>query len=54
MGTNLISYIGKSFYDDAYYTGCFEDFKVYDYALSDDEISSEFDAKLSFSIYFTM
>lgn len=46
LGTDLISYIGKSFYDDSYYKGCFEDFKVYDYALSDEEISSEFDAQI--------
>ncbi len=48
LGTDLISYIGKSFYDDSYYVGCFDDFMVYDYALSEDEISSEFDSRIEF------
>ncbi|MGN1124289.1 MAG: family 43 glycosylhydrolase [Eubacterium sp.] len=43
LGTGLVSYIGKSLYDgDAYYKGCFDNFCVYDYALSDDEIKEIF------------
>lgn len=43
LGTNLISYIGKSMYDgDAYYKGCFDNFAIYNYAMNDSEIKSVF------------
>ena len=38
MGTGIISYLGKSFYDDPYFNGSFDNFKVYNRALTADEI----------------
>ena len=39
MGSNMLSYLGKSLYSgDGYFNGCFDNFKVYDRALSADEI----------------
>lgn len=47
LGTDLVSYIGKSLYDgDAYYKGFFDNFRVYDYALSDDEIKDIFSEQI--------
>ncbi len=40
MGTNLISYLGKSFYDDAYFSGSFDNFEVYDRVLVAQEIKN--------------
>ena len=40
MGTNMLSYLGKSLYDgDGYFRGCFDNFAVYDKALSASEIA---------------
>ena len=40
LGTNLIAYLGKSFYSgDAYVKGEYDDFKVYNRALSETEIA---------------
>ena len=40
LGTDLKAYIGKSFYsDDAYFRGYFDNVKVYDYAMSSDEVA---------------
>lgn len=44
MGTGIISYLGKSFYNDPYFKGSFDNFKVYNRALSAQEIE---DAALS-------
>lgn len=42
LGTDLLSYLGKSFYKgDAYFTGKFDNFKVYNRALSETEIYAE-------------
>ena len=38
FGTGVISYIGKSFYDDPYFNGSFDNIKVYNRALSEEEI----------------
>lgn len=39
LGTNLLSYIGKSLYDgDAYFNGYFEDFRIYNRVLTSDEV----------------
>lgn len=47
LGTGLLSYIGKSLYDgDAYYKGCFDNFRVYDYALNDSEIEGIFNENI--------
>lgn len=43
LGTDLLSYLGKSFYsDDGYFKGAFDDFKVYNRALSAEEIIGDF------------
>ncbi len=40
MGTNLVSYLGKSFYSgDAYFKGYFDNIKVYNRALSNIEVA---------------
>ncbi len=42
LGTNLLSYLGKSFYkDDGYFTGRFDNFKVYNRVLGETEIKEE-------------
>ena len=42
LGTGLLAYLGKSFYgDDAYFKGSFDNFKVYNRVLSEEEILSE-------------
>lgn len=42
IGTSLMAYLGKSFYSaDAYFKGSFDNFKVYNRALTDEEILSE-------------
>ncbi len=47
LGTDLLSYLGKSFYDgDAYFKGCFDNFKVYNRALDEDEILEDLKDKL--------
>ena len=39
MGRNLKAYIGKSFYsEDKYFRGYFDNIKVYDYAMTDEEV----------------
>ena len=38
FGTGVISYLGKSFYDDPYFNGSFDNVKVYNRALSEEEI----------------
>ena len=38
FGTGVISYLGKSFYDDPYFSGSFDNIKVYNRALSEEEI----------------
>lgn len=46
-GDELVSYIGKSLYDgDAFYKGCFDNFRVYDYALNDEEIEGIFNEQI--------
>lgn len=41
LGKNLIAYLGKSFFeDDKYFEGSFDNFRVYEYALSQDEVVS--------------
>ena len=47
LGTNLISYFGKSFYDDDYFNGSIDNFAVYDRVLSASEISTISDNNLS-------
>lgn len=42
LGSNLISYLGKSFYDDPYFKGYFDNIKVYNRALTQTEIAKEF------------
>ena len=40
MGEDLVSYLGKSFYSgDGYFNGCFDNVKVYNRALTDEEIA---------------
>lgn len=42
LGTDLLSYLGKSFYkDDGYFTGKFDNFKVYNRVLGETEIKEE-------------
>lgn len=42
LGTDLLSYLGRSFYTgDAYFKGSFDNFKVYNRALSEEEIVSD-------------
>ena len=42
MGSGLLSYLGKSLYDgDGYFNGCFDNFEVYDSALSACEIAKK-------------
>ncbi len=56
MGTDLISYFGKSFYDgDAYFNGCFDNFEVYDRAMGEEEIRGIANQHLSesASIYYS-
>lgn len=39
LGRNLKAYIGKSFYsEDKYFRGYFDNIKVYDYAMTDEEV----------------
>ena len=38
LGTDLLAYLGKSFYQDSYFKGCFDNFKVYNRALTEEEI----------------
>ena len=38
FGAGVISYLGKSFYDDPYFSGSFDNIKVYNRALSEEEI----------------
>ncbi len=41
LGTNLKAYLGKSFYsDDIYFRGYFDNVKVYDWAMTDDEVKT--------------
>ena len=43
LGTDLLAYLGKSFYPgDGYFKGYFDNIKVYNRALSDTEIAQEF------------
>ena len=39
LGTGLFAYLGKSFYDDPYFDGAFDNVRVYNRALSGDEIA---------------
>ena len=40
MGEDLVSYLGKSFYsEDGYFSGCFDNVKVYNRVLTDEEIA---------------
>lgn len=42
LGTGLSGYLGKSFYsDDGYFEGAFDNIRIYDEALSDDELIGE-------------
>lgn len=41
LGENLVSYLGKSFYDDPYFKGSYDDVKIYNRALSGAEIWNE-------------
>lgn len=44
LGTDLIAYLGKSFYDgDIYFKGSFDNVKIYNRALTQDEIWEELD-----------
>ena len=38
LGADLISYLGKSFYDDPYFKGCYDNIQIYNRAMSSDEI----------------
>ena len=42
LGTSLTSYLGKSFYNDPYFKGYYDNVKVYNRALSETEIANEF------------
>ncbi|WP_261301757.1 family 43 glycosylhydrolase [Paenibacillus andongensis] len=42
LGRDLLAYLGKSFYNDPYFKGYFDNIKVYNRALTDQEIESEF------------
>ena len=56
MGSNLLSYFGKSLYEgDGYFNGCFDNFEVYDRVLSSSEISNKAQQNLSNlpSIYYS-
>ena len=47
LGTNLLAYFGKSFYDgDGYFNGCFDNFAVYDSVLSADAIAAQAQAQI--------
>ena len=47
LGSNLISYIGRSFYSgDAYYNACYDNFEVYDSVLSASEIEDTYEANI--------
>ena len=47
LGSNLYSYLGKSLYNgDGWFNGCFDNFEVYDCALSDSEIAQTAEANL--------
>ena len=39
LGNDLIAYLGKSFYPDPYFKGCYDNFMVYNRALSEDEVA---------------
>ena len=41
LGEGLISYLGKSFYDDPYFKGAFDNVKVYNRALNQEEIQGK-------------
>lgn len=41
LGTDLLAYLGKSFYDDDYFKGSFDNFKVYNRALTEEEIVAD-------------
>ena len=41
LGSSLKSYLGKSFYPDAYFKGAFDNVKVYNRALSEQEVADE-------------
>ena len=44
LGQNLISYLGKSFYSgDKYFNGCFDNVKIYDRVLTEEEILGVYD-----------
>lgn len=50
MGTGLLSYFGKSFYEgDMYFNGCFDNFEVYNRVLSAGEISRKAAANIPYS-----
>jgi beta-xylosidase len=42
LGSKLISYLGKSFYNDPYFKGYYDNVKVYNRELSETEIANEF------------
>ena len=47
LGTNLLSYLGKSLYsDDGYFHGCYDNFEVYDCVLSEEEIRAAAEANI--------
>ncbi|SKB49699.1 Concanavalin A-like lectin/glucanases superfamily protein [Lachnospiraceae bacterium] len=47
LGSDLISYLGKSFYSgDAYVKGLYDDFKVYNRALSEEEVAKNANREL--------
>lgn len=41
LGTDLLAYFGKSFYEDDYFKGSFDNFKVYNRALGEEEIVAD-------------
>ncbi|MBR3149386.1 MAG: family 43 glycosylhydrolase [Eubacterium sp.] len=48
LGTNLLSYIGKSLYSgDGYFSGLFDNFEVYDEVLSNSEIKDKAEENIS-------
>lgn len=48
LGTDLLAYLGKSFYsEDAYFKGYFDNVRVYNRALSEFEIANEFNENIS-------
>jgi len=48
MGSNLLSYLGKSLYDgDGYFRGCFDNFEVYSRVLGAEEIAYKANANMA-------